>query len=160
MHKEGLNKEVCSWIRDNGLPAYHSHPHFLLFSSLTSPHMLPQRAVLGFHKTLAPLLVLWLHKRQQLMSLWRSGLGAKEAAVWFMSHRQGMEKWLQSQIMLCGSPGRKHPGASWSQCYGWELWLKGAHRYYFNEEQFHSTWEESLKLVLNLSRTNRFNFGI
>lgn len=51
-------------------------------------------------------------------SSWSSGAVAKKAVVWYMSKKQGRNKWLLYRIMLCGSSGRKHPGASQSQMTG------------------------------------------
>lgn len=47
-------------------------------------------------------------------SLKLKGLG-RRGSIWFMGKEPDRKEWLLYQIMLCGSPGRKCPGASQSQ---------------------------------------------
>lgn len=68
-------------------------------------------------------------KMQQPGPCRSSGAIAKGAAVWFTARRK---KWLLYWIMLCGSPGGKHPGASQPKWQGWQSWLERARRYDFN----------------------------
>ena len=125
LSEHGWNKCVRNgWTGNGALGRAHSLPQPPVgIPWAVSP--MSDRAYTSCHELLQGLIKyrfkspgLRLHRDSSSCLVQSSGAVTKGTAVWFIRKRQGRNKWLLYQTMLCGSLGRKHPGASESQMTG------------------------------------------